>query len=94
MLFGLAAFTYFIRWMFLPAIMWLLVRRERSFSTVGKAKVGASFLGGTCLGYVPFVLGILLIVRTLGFGDAIEYLRNMGVTLHVGARATGLGDRL
>jgi hypothetical protein len=94
MLFGLAAFTYFIMWMFLPAIMWLLLRPGRAVSRVSRPKVAASFLGGAVFGYVPFVVGILLIVRTLGFSDAVDYLRNMSDTLHVGARATGLGDRL
>lgn len=92
-MYGLSAFTYFITWMFLPAILWIVWLRNVHAYPRRQYQIRL-WVFGVAIGYLPFVLGIALIVKDRGFVGATDYLRHMGENLDIEARQSGLADRI
>jgi len=92
---GLAGFSYFIMFLFLPAIL-LMVWQECNYDGVRRRfRSILACCAGVCVGYLPFFIGIALIRIDLGsFGATVDFLRNMSGELHIAASNRGVSARL
>jgi hypothetical protein len=95
-LFGSAVFSYFIYAFFVPALLWLLLRKPHGEEPPGH-RWGAllPWLAGCFIGYLPFVLGILLMRHNLGgSSQLIDWLRQSSEQLGATQDKTGLLERV
>jgi hypothetical protein len=93
-LFGLSCFSYFIFILFGPAMLWIVWRSIKRRELGSRVRAYLVWAVGVVVGYLPFIVGVLLIARSLGgLHQAVHYMANMGDTLHVGPSQTGVGER-
>ncbi|MCW2539781.1 MAG: glycosyl transferase family protein [Frankiales bacterium] len=94
-LYGLAAFSYFIFLLFAPAMLFILWRSAHPAPLLRRLRCLVPWLVGTIIGYSPFILGMFLIARALGgISQARQYLAGLSDTLHVGPQTTGFLPRI
>jgi hypothetical protein len=94
-LYGLAAFGYFIYWFFFPVLVWLLLRSPPGERQRPAWPVALSWFAGLAIGYLPFIAGMLLIRRELGgFSQLFDYLDQTRDTLAVTQDHAGLFGRV
>ncbi len=92
---GLAGFSYFIMFLFVPAIVLLIWWSYDARGRMARLRDIVWFGLGGVVGYVPFFAGVTLIgIELGGVGEAVEYLRNMSDELQVGAHDGGLVARV
>jgi hypothetical protein len=95
MLYGLAAFSYFIFILFGPAMLWILWRSVHRRQLAPRLRAYGTWILGVIIGYLPFVVGVLLIAHSLGgLSQALHYMAHMSDSLHVGPRQGGVTHRL
>lgn len=78
LLLGLAAYGYFVYFLFLPGIC-----AYTFFQSINKFRNVISLLLGVAVGASPFALGYTRILMALGLQDGIDFLKNTFVGLHV-----------
>ena len=89
-LFGLAAFSYFIYWFFAPALLWLvLAERGARLPRLG------AFAVGSAVGLLPFALGMLLLRDDVGgTQQLVDWLRDNREGLDPGQDDQGVLGRV
>lgn len=96
-LFGIATFGYFVIAFFLPAMIWLALRRDAAHETrpARRWRAPALWLGGVVVGELPFILGIVLLATEVGgLGPMADYLGDTGSALQQGSGTSGPLSRL
>ena len=94
-LFGLATFGYFVIGFFLPAMIWLALRRDPADGARPdpRWRAPAFWLGGVVIGELPFILGILLLTASVGgLGPLADWVGDMGSDLQAVGERYADGD--
>jgi len=94
-LFGLSVFSYFIFAFFLPALLWLVLRRPADDASRRPWTMLLPWLAGCAVGYLPFVVGMLLIRDELGgTSQLLDWLQATRDQLKPGQDKEGLVSRI
>jgi hypothetical protein len=94
-LYGLAVFSYFIFGFFLPALVWLLLRRPADGTARRPFAAHLPWLGGCLIGYLPFICGLLLIRHAVGgTPELLDWLRDNRDQLNPNQDTSGLVSRI
>jgi hypothetical protein len=94
-LFGLSVFSYFVFAFFLPALLWMLLRKPAEKKRDRTRVYVAAWIAACAIGYAPFVYGMVLIAQRLdGIGALMDWIRNSGHQLHVMGADAGVIDRI
>ena len=94
-LFGIATFGYFVIGFFLPAMIWLALRRDPADEArpTRRWRAPALWLGGVVVGELPFIVGIVLLAAAVGgLGPLADYVSDQGSELKAVGELTGGSD--
>ena len=95
-LFGLATFEYFVVGFFLPAMVWLALRRDPADDARPARcwRSPALWFGGVVVGELPFIVGIVLLASEVGGLSPIEDYLGRGSELQPASDVGGPLPRL
>ena len=94
-LYGLAVFSYFIFAFFLPALLWLVLRRPHPGGDRRTWSAAFLWLAGSVVGYAPLICGPLLMRSELGgWPELLAWLQQTGAQLQITQDTAGLLGRI